>query len=142
MLIRAERRGHRRLQLNRNLVYTKVSARARSEALRSRQAVVGAGQRVGRGQFDDGRCCSSRLRRSCPRTSPSSWSVRGLLASIVARIGVPQISGRLMEVIDAELGAVPSIGAIEDISMSAVPETAPRRVEYVRVCRAGRAASR
>ena len=42
--------------------------------------------------------------------------VRGFFASIVARIGVPEISDHLMEVIDAELGAVPGIGAIEDVA--------------------------
>ena len=36
--------------------------------------------------------------------------MRGFFASIVARIGVPEISEHLMEVIDAELGAVAGIG--------------------------------
>jgi len=40
--------------------------------------------------------------------------VRGFFASVVARIGVPEVSERLMKAIDVELGGAPEAAFDED----------------------------
>jgi len=116
VLIRASAEGTDTYELNRNLVLTEGG---RADSIPNLEIetgeIVGAGHASATGRFDDEQLFYLQA-RGIPEDVARRLVVRGFFASIVARIGVPEISDHLMEVIDAELGAVPGIGAIEDVA--------------------------
>jgi Fe-S cluster assembly protein SufD len=116
VLIRASAEGTDTYELNRNLVLTEGG---RADSIPNLEIetgeIVGAGHASATGRFDDEQLFYLQA-RGIPEDVARRLVVRGFFASIVARIGVPEISDHLMDVIDAELGAVPGIGAIEDVA--------------------------
>lgn len=116
VLIRASAEGTDTYELNRNLVLTEGG---RADSIPNLEIetgeIVGAGHASATGRFDDEQLFYL-MARGIPEDVARRLVVRGFFASIVARIGVPEISDHLMEVIDAELGAVPGIGAIEAVA--------------------------
>ena len=115
VLIRASAEGTDTYELNRNLVLTEGG---RADSIPNLEIetgeIVGAGHASATGRFDDEQLFYLQA-RGIPEDVARRLVVRGFFASIVARIGVPEISDHLMEVIDAELGAVPGIAA-EDVA--------------------------
>ena len=115
VLIRASAEGTDTYELNRNLVLTEGG---RADSIPNLEIetgeIVGAGHASATGRFDDEQLFYLQA-RGIPEDVARRLVVRGFFASIVARIGVPEISDHLMEVIDAELGAVPGI-ATEDVA--------------------------
>lgn len=115
VLIRASAEGTDTYELNRNLVLTEGG---RADSIPNLEIetgeIVGAGHASATGRFDDEQLFYLQA-RGIPEDVARRLVVRGFFASIVARIGVPEISEHLMEVIDAELGAVPGI-ATEDVA--------------------------
>ncbi|NYG08407.1 Fe-S cluster assembly protein SufD [Phycicoccus badiiscoriae] len=116
VLIRASAEGTDTYELNRNLVLTEGG---RADSIPNLEIetgeIVGAGHASATGRFDDEQLFYL-MARGIPEDVARRLVVRGFFASIVARIGVPEVSEHLMEVIDAELGAVPGIAAIEDVA--------------------------
>lgn len=116
VLIRASAEGTDTYELNRNLILTDG---ARADSIPNLEIetgeIVGAGHASATGRFDDEQLFYL-MARGISEEVARRLVVRGFFASIVARIGVPEISEHLMEVIDAELGAVPGIAAIEDVA--------------------------
>jgi Fe-S cluster assembly protein SufD len=116
VLIRASAEGTDTYELNSNLVLTEGG---RADSIPNLEIetgeIVGAGHASATGRFDDEQLFYL-MARGIPEDVARRLVVRGFFASIVARIGVPEISDHLMEVIDAELGALPGIGAIEDVA--------------------------
>ena len=116
VLIRAAAEGTDTYELNRNLVLTEGG---RADSIPNLEIetgeIVGAGHASATGRFDDEQLFYLQA-RGIPEDVARRLVVRGFFASIVARIGVPEVSDHLMEVIDAELGAVPGIAATEDVA--------------------------
>lgn len=116
VLIRASAEGTDTYELNRNLILTDG---ARADSIPNLEIetgeIVGAGHASATGRFDDEQLFYL-MARGISEEVARRLVVRGFFASIVARIGVPEISEHLMEVIDAELGAVPGIAAAEDVA--------------------------
>jgi Fe-S cluster assembly protein SufD len=116
VLIRASAEGTDTYELNRNLVLTEGG---RADSIPNLEIetgeIVGAGHASATGRFDDEQLFYLQA-RGIPEDVARRLVVRGFFASIVARIGVPEVSDHLMEVIDAELGAVPSIAVVEDVA--------------------------
>jgi Fe-S cluster assembly protein SufD len=116
VLIRASAEGTDTYELNRNLVLTEGG---RADSIPNLEIetgeIVGAGHASATGRFDDEQLFYLQA-RGIPEDVARRLVVRGFFASIVARIGVPEVSDHLMDVIDAELGAVPGIGAIEAVA--------------------------
>jgi Fe-S cluster assembly protein SufD len=104
VLIRASAEGTDTYELNRNLVLTDG---ARADSVPNLEIetgeIVGAGHASATGRFDDEQLFYLQA-RGIPEDVARRLVVRGFFASIVARIGVPEVSDHLMQVIDAELG--------------------------------------
>jgi Fe-S cluster assembly protein SufD len=112
VLIRASAEGTDTYELNRNLVLTDG---ARADSVPNLEIetgeIVGAGHASATGRFDDEQLFYLQA-RGIPEDLARRLVVRGFFASIVARIGVPEVSERLMEAIDAELAGTPAaVGA-------------------------------
>jgi Fe-S cluster assembly protein SufD len=103
VLIRASAEGTDTYELNRNLVLTDG---ARADSVPNLEIetgeIVGAGHASATGRFDDEQLFYLQA-RGIPEDVARRLVVRGFFASIVARIGVPEVSERLMAAIDAEL---------------------------------------
>jgi Fe-S cluster assembly protein SufD len=103
VLIRAAAEGTDTYELNRNLVLTEG---ARADSVPNLEIetgeIVGAGHASATGRFDDEQLFYLQA-RGIPEDVARRLVVRGFFAAIVARIGVPEVSEHLMEVIDAEL---------------------------------------
>jgi Fe-S cluster assembly protein SufD len=115
VLIRASAEGTDTYELNRNLVLTDG---ARADSVPNLEIetgeIVGAGHASATGRFDDEQLFYLQA-RGIPEDLARRLVVRGFFASIVARIGVPEVSERLMEAIDAELaGTSAAVGTGTD----------------------------
>ncbi|WP_270889393.1 Fe-S cluster assembly protein SufD [Pedococcus sp. 5OH_020] len=113
VLIRASAEGTDTYELNRNLVLTDG---ARADSVPNLEIetgeIVGAGHASATGRFDDEQLFYLQA-RGIPEDVARRLVVRGFFASIVARIGVPEVSEHLMEVIDAELSGAVAQPAVE-----------------------------
>lgn len=103
VLIRAAAEGTDTYELNRNLVLTEG---ARADSVPNLEIetgqIEGAGHASATGRFDDEQLFYL-MSRGVPVAEARRLVVRGFFASIVARIGIEDVSARLMEAIDAEL---------------------------------------
>lgn len=103
VLIRAAAEATDTYELNRNLVLTDG---ARADSVPNLEIetgeIAGAGHASATGRFDDEQLFYL-MARGIPEDQARRLVVRGFFAAIVARIGVPEISERIMEAIDAEL---------------------------------------
>ncbi|WP_432548826.1 Fe-S cluster assembly protein SufD [Kineococcus sp. SYSU DK004] len=109
VLIRAAAEGTETYELNRNLVLTDG---ARADSVPNLEIetgeIVGAGHASATGRFDDEQLFYLQA-RGIPKEEARRLVVRGFFASIVERIGVPEISERLMATIETELaGGTPA----------------------------------
>jgi Fe-S cluster assembly protein SufD len=115
VLIRATAEGTDTYELNRNLVLTEG---ARADSIPNLEIetgeIVGAGHASATGRFDDEQLFYLQA-RGIPEDAARRLVVRGFFASIVARIGVAEISEHLMAAIDAELEGVALVAA-EDVA--------------------------
>jgi Fe-S cluster assembly protein SufD len=106
VLIRASAEGTDTYELNRNLVLTDG---ARADSVPNLEIetgeIVGAGHASATGRFDDEQLFYLQA-RGIPEDVARRLVVRGFFASIVARIGVPEVTEHLMAAIDAELEGV------------------------------------
>ena len=104
VLIRASAEGTDTYELNRNLI---LDDGARADSIPNLEIetgeIVGAGHASATGRFDDEQLFYLQA-RGIPEDIARRLVVRGFFASVVARIGVPEISERLMAAIDVELG--------------------------------------
>jgi len=103
VLIRAAAEGTDTYELNRNLVLTEG---ARADSVPNLEIetgeIVGAGHASATGRFDDQQLFYL-MARGIPEDEARRLVVRGFFASVVSRIGVPEIQDRLMEAIEVEL---------------------------------------
>ena len=104
VLIRASAEGTDTYELNRNLI---LDDGARADSIPNLEIetgeIVGAGHASATGRFDDEQLFYLQA-RGIPEDIARRLVVRGFFASVVARIGVPEVSERLMAAIDTELG--------------------------------------
>ncbi|MGA8977517.1 MAG: Fe-S cluster assembly protein SufD [Pedococcus sp.] len=104
VLIRASAEGTDTYELNRNLI---LDDGARADSIPNLEIetgeIVGAGHASATGRFDDEQLFYLQT-RGIPEDIARRLVVRGFFASVVARIGVPEVSERLMAAIDTELG--------------------------------------
>ena len=116
VLIRAAAEGTDTYELNRNLVLTDG---ARADSIPNLEIetgeIVGAGHASATGRFDDEQLFYLQA-RGIPEDVARRLVVRGFFASIVARIGVPEVSEHLMAAIDAELQGVGIDAPAEDVA--------------------------
>ncbi|HEV7145961.1 MAG TPA: Fe-S cluster assembly protein SufD [Pedococcus sp.] len=116
VLIRATAEGTDTYELNRNLVLTDG---ARADSIPNLEIetgeIVGAGHASATGRFDDEQLFYLQA-RGIPEEVARRLVVRGFFASIVARIGVPEVSEHLMAAIDAELQGVGIDAPAEDVA--------------------------
>ena len=116
VLIRAAAEGTDTYELNRNLVLTDG---ARADSIPNLEIetgeIVGAGHASATGRFDDEQLFYLQA-RGIPEDAARRLVVRGFFASIVARIGVPEVAEHLMAVIDAELAGVGIDAPAEDVA--------------------------
>jgi len=115
--IRPEAIGTSTYELNRNLLLTDG---ARADSVPNLEIetgeIAGAGHASATGRFDDLQLFYLQS-RGIPAEEARRLVVRGFFADIVDRIAVPALHDRLMNTIDARLGAVPELaGADEDAS--------------------------
>ncbi len=120
VLIRAAARGTKTFELNRNLVLTKG---ARADSVPNLEIetgqIEGAGHASATGRFDDEQLFYL-MSRGVPEAIARRLVVRGFFADAINRIGVPEVAARLLEAVDAELGAVDSrydFAETEDLSV-------------------------
>ena len=103
VLIRASAEGTNTYELNRNLLLTEG---ARADSIPNLEIetgqIEGAGHASATGRFDDLQLFYL-MSRGIAEEEARRLVVRGFFASVVARIGVPEIEDHLMEVIDREL---------------------------------------
>ena len=103
VLIRASAEGTDTYELNRNLLLTEG---ARADSVPNLEIetgeIVGAGHASATGRFDDQQLFYL-MARGIPEDEARRLVVRGFFASVVARIGVPEVQERLMEAIEVEL---------------------------------------
>ncbi|MBD8062244.1 Fe-S cluster assembly protein SufD [Oceanitalea stevensii] len=103
VLIRAAAEGTDTYELNRNLVLTEG---ARADSVPNLEIetgeIEGAGHASATGRFDDEQLFYLRS-RGIPEAEARRLVVRGFFAELIAQIGVPLVSERLMEAIEAEL---------------------------------------
>jgi len=101
-------------ELNRNLL---LSDGARADSVPNLEIetgeIAGAGHASATGRFDDLQLFYLQA-RGIPADVARRLVVRGFLADVVERIGVPALHDRLMASIDARLGASPLVAAVED----------------------------
>jgi Fe-S cluster assembly protein SufD len=107
VLIRATAEGTDTYELNRNLLLTDG---ARADSVPNLEIetgeIAGAGHASATGRFDDQQLFYL-MSRGIAEDEARRMVVRGFFASVVARIGVPEVEERLMAAIDLELeGAV------------------------------------
>jgi Fe-S cluster assembly protein SufD len=109
VLIRATAEGTDTYELNRNLVLTDG---ARADSVPNLEIetgeIVGAGHASATGRFDDEQLFYLQA-RGIPEDVARRLVVRGFFASIVHRIGVPEVTDHLMAAIDAELEGVGTV---------------------------------
>ena len=105
VLIRAAAEGTDTYELNRNLILTDG---ARADSVPNLEIetgeIAGAGHASATGRFDDQQLFYLQA-RGIDEDTARRLVVRGFFASIVGRIGVPEIEEHLMEAIDRELEA-------------------------------------
>jgi Fe-S cluster assembly protein SufD len=110
VLIRHEAEGTDTYELNRNLVLTDG---ARADSVPNLEIetgeIVGAGHASATGRFDDEQLFYLQA-RGIPEDVARRLVVRGFFASIVQRIGIPQVSEHVMAAIQAELEDVGASG--------------------------------
>jgi Fe-S cluster assembly protein SufD len=103
VLIRAGAEGTRTYELNRNLLLTEG---ARADSVPNLEIetgeIEGAGHASATGRFDDEQLFYL-MARGIPEDTARRLVVRGFFASVVGRIGVPEVEDHLMEAIDREL---------------------------------------
>ncbi|TNC17299.1 Fe-S cluster assembly protein SufD [Georgenia sp. 311] len=103
VLIRAAAEGTDTYELNRNLVLTEG---ARADSVPNLEIetgeIEGAGHASATGRFDDEQLFYLRS-RGVPEAEARRLVVRGFFAELIAQIGVPVVSERLMKAIEAEL---------------------------------------
>jgi Fe-S cluster assembly protein SufD len=103
VLIRASAEGTDTYELNRNLVLTEG---ARADSVPNLEIetgeIAGAGHAAATGRFDDEQLFYL-MARGIPEDEARRLVVRGFFASIVNRIGVPEVVDQLMAAVDAEL---------------------------------------
>ena len=106
VLIRAEAEGTDTYELNRNLVLTEG---ARAESVPNLEIetgeIIGAGHASATGRFDDEQLFYLQS-RGVPEDVARRLVVRGFFASVIARIGVPEVVDHLMSAVDKELEGV------------------------------------
>ncbi|KGN38750.1 Fe-S cluster assembly protein SufD [Knoellia subterranea] len=106
VLIRAAAEGTDTYELNRNLILTDG---ARADSVPNLEIetgeIAGAGHASATGRFDDQQLFYLQA-RGIDEDTARRLVVRGFFASIVGRIGVPEVEERLMEAIDRELEGV------------------------------------
>jgi Fe-S cluster assembly protein SufD len=106
VLIRASAEGTDTYELNRNLVLTEG---ARADSVPNLEIetgeIVGAGHASATGRFDDEQLFYLQA-RGIPEDVARRLVVRGFFASIVQRIGVPEVQEHLMAALDAELEGI------------------------------------
>ena len=103
VLIRASAEGTDTYELNRNLVLTEG---ARADSVPNLEIetgeIKGAGHASATGRFDDQQLFYL-MARGIPEDEARRLVVRGFFASVVGRIGVPEVQERLMDAIEREL---------------------------------------
>ncbi|XVX21923.1 Fe-S cluster assembly protein SufD [Actinomycetota bacterium] len=103
VLIRAAAEGTDTYELNRNLVLTDG---ARADSVPNLEIetgeIVGAGHASATGRFDDEQLFYLQA-RGIPEEEARRLVVRGFFASIIQRIGVPEVQDHLMAAVEAEL---------------------------------------
>ncbi|WP_030528411.1 Fe-S cluster assembly protein SufD [Phycicoccus jejuensis] len=103
VLIRAAAEGTDTYELNRNLLLTDG---ARADSVPNLEIetgeIEGAGHASATGRFDDEQLFYL-MARGIPEDEARRLVVRGFFASVVGRIGVPEVQERLMEAIEREL---------------------------------------
>lgn len=103
VLIRASAEGTDTYELNRNLVLTDG---ARADSVPNLEIetgeIEGAGHASATGRFDDQQLFYL-MARGIPEDEARRLVVRGFFASVVARIGVPEVEERLLAAIELEL---------------------------------------
>ena len=103
VLIRASAEGTDTYELNRNLVLTEG---ARADSVPNLEIetgeIKGAGHASATGRFDDQQLFYL-MARGIPEDEARRLVVRGFFASVVGRIGVPEVQERLMAAIEREL---------------------------------------
>lgn len=108
VLIRAAALGTDTYELNRNLILTDG---ARADSVPNLEIetgeIVGAGHASATGRFDDEQLFYLQS-RGIDEVTARRLVVRGFFASVIARIGVPEVQEHLMAAIDAELEGVES----------------------------------
>jgi Fe-S cluster assembly protein SufD len=124
VLIRPEAEGIDTYELNRNLVLTEG---ARADSVPNLEIetgeIVGAGHASATGRFDDEQLFYLQARGIPPETA-RRLVVRGFFASLINKIGVPELADRLVERVERELAesdyAAPAAGdkAAPDAVMS------------------------
>ncbi|HSF99423.1 MAG TPA: Fe-S cluster assembly protein SufD [Ornithinibacter sp.] len=105
VLIRASAEGTDTYELNRNLVLTEG---ARADSVPNLEIetgeIKGAGHASATGRFDDEQLFYL-MARGIPQDEARRLVVHGFFASVVGRIGVPEVQERLMVAIERELSA-------------------------------------
>ena len=108
VLIRAEAEGTDTYEMNRNLVLTDG---ARADSVPNLEIetgeIEGAGHASATGRFDDEQLFYL-MARGIPESEARRLVVRGFFADIVGRIGVPEVTDRIMRAIEVELGFEPA----------------------------------
>jgi Fe-S cluster assembly protein SufD len=105
VLIRAAAEGTDTYELNRNLLLTEG---ARADSVPNLEIetgeIAGAGHASATGRFDDEQLFYLQA-RGIPADEARRLVVRGFFAEVIAQIGLPELQEKLMERIEAELGA-------------------------------------
>ena len=108
VLIRASAEGTETYELNRNLVLTDG---ARADSVPNLEIetgeIVGAGHASATGRFDDEQLFYLQS-RGISEEEARRLVVRGFFASIVDKIGIPEVSQRLMTTIEGRLAEDPT----------------------------------
>lgn len=114
VLIRKEALGINTYELNRNLVLTDG---ARADSVPNLEIetgeIEGAGHASATGRFDDEQLFYLQA-RGIPADLARKLVVRGFFASLINRIGVPQITDRLMSTVERELAVAEALAAEAD----------------------------
>ncbi len=107
VLIRANAEGTDTYELNRNLV---LSDGARADSVPNLEIetglIAGAGHASATGRFDDEQLFYLQA-RGIPELEARRLVVHGFFAELIHQIGVPEVEGRLVGEVDAELSVVP-----------------------------------
>ncbi|MEP6851674.1 MAG: Fe-S cluster assembly protein SufD [bacterium] len=114
--IRPSATGTRTFELNRNLL---LSGGARADSVPNLEIetgqIAGAGHASATGRFDDLQLFYLQA-RGIPEAEARRLVVRGFLAEVIHRIGLPELEQRLVAAIEHRLGAAPATaGARADV---------------------------